>query len=37
MTIVPDGTGWRIEGDGAERATVAYATLDGDGVSYSIG
>ena len=25
MKLVPDGDGWRIEGDGAERARIAYA------------
>lgn len=36
MQIVPQGAGWRIEGPGAERARLAFATLDGDSVSYSI-
>ena len=36
MSIVPDGGGWRVEGAGAERATVAYASMDGDSIVYSI-
>ena len=36
MTIVPDRDGWRIEGEGSERARIAYAELDGDEVSYRV-
>jgi glycosyltransferase involved in cell wall biosynthesis len=35
MTLVPDGTGWRIEGPGSERARVAYASLSEGRVAYS--
>jgi hypothetical protein len=34
MTLVPDGDGWRIEGEGKERARVAYARLDGNHLVY---
>jgi hypothetical protein len=27
MSVVKDGDGWRIEGDGAERAVLAFARL----------
>lgn len=30
MRLVPDGGDWRIEGDGHERARLAYAILEGD-------
>jgi hypothetical protein len=36
MTLVPDGERWRIEGPGNERARIAYAVLDGDGLAYSV-
>lgn len=36
MRLVPDGHKWRIEGPGSERARVAYATLDGDRIVYSV-
>ena len=36
MTLVPEGDRWRIEGEGSERARVAYAVLDGDSLTYSI-
>jgi hypothetical protein len=37
MTVVCDGGGrWRIEGAGKERARLAYATLDGDALVYTI-
>jgi hypothetical protein len=36
MTLVPDGSGWRIEGPDSHRARVAYATLDNDRVTYSV-
>jgi len=35
MTLSRVGSSWRVEGDGSERACVAYATLDGDQVVYS--
>jgi len=30
MTLLQDGSRWRIEGPGKERARIAYAELDGD-------
>jgi hypothetical protein len=36
MSVVPDGKGWRIEGDGAERAALAFATLVGGKVVYQL-
>ena len=36
MTLVADGDTWRIEGPDAERARVAYASLAGDSVVYSL-
>jgi hypothetical protein len=35
MLLVPDGTGWQIEGPNAERARIAYATLSNGSVTYS--
>ena len=35
MALVPDGSGWRIEGPGKERAIVAFAKLDGDRLTYT--
>ena len=35
MTLVPAADGWRIKGPDANRARVAYATLDGDRLTYS--
>ncbi len=37
MVLVPEDAGWRVEGPGKERACIAYATLEGDTVSYSFG
>jgi hypothetical protein len=34
MTLVPEGSGWRIEGPDAGRARVAYAKLDGEQLVY---
>jgi hypothetical protein len=34
MKLVPHDTGWRIEGPGAERARVAYASLKDGEVNY---
>ena len=34
MQLVPEGEGWRIEGPGAERATLAYAALNDGKVCY---
>lgn len=36
MTVERHGDGWRIEGPGKERARLAYAVLDGDGLAYRI-
>lgn len=36
MKLIEDGSGYRIEGPESERARVAYATLDGDRVVYSV-
>jgi hypothetical protein len=35
MKLVHNGSGWSIEGDGSERARIAYASLEGDKVVYS--
>jgi hypothetical protein len=35
MTLVPDGKGWRIEGQGKERARLAYAKIDGEKLIYT--
>jgi hypothetical protein len=37
MRLVPDGTSWRIEGPGSERARVAYARLRDGRVVYEVG
>jgi hypothetical protein len=36
MTLVERGNAWCIEGQGSDRARVAYATLEGDRVVYSV-
>lgn len=36
MRLVQNGTSWEIEGPESERARVAYATLDGDRLLYSM-
>ncbi len=36
MALVPAGDGWRIEGQDSDRARVAYASLDGDRVVYTM-
>jgi hypothetical protein len=36
MTLIRDGDGWRVEGEESERARVAYAELDDDGLVYRI-
>ena len=36
MVLVRDGLSWRIEGPEAERARLAYVTVDGDRVRYSV-
>jgi hypothetical protein len=36
MKLVQDGTQWRVVGDGAERAVVAYATLKDNAIEYSL-
>lgn len=35
MKLVSNGSTWEIEGEGKERARIAYARLDGDSVTYS--
>ncbi len=37
MALVQQNGKWCVEGSGKERARIAYATLDGDTVSYSLG
>jgi len=34
MTLVKDSRGWKIKGDGSERARIAYACVDGDRLTY---
>jgi hypothetical protein len=36
MRLVQEGNGWRIEGPESQRARVAYASIDGDRIVYSI-
>jgi hypothetical protein len=36
MRLVEDGSGWRIEGPESGRARLAYATLDGDQLVYTL-
>jgi hypothetical protein len=36
MQLVQDGARWWVEGEGAERAVVAYATLSNDTITYSL-
>ena len=36
MRLVADGETWRVEGPDAERARVAYASLAGNGIVYSL-
>jgi hypothetical protein len=36
MTVQPENDGWRVEGPGAERARVAYATLEDGKVTYRL-
>ncbi len=36
MKLVADGRNWKIEGVGSERARVAHARLDGDGIVYEM-
>jgi hypothetical protein len=35
MSVVRDGTGWRIEGPGKERARIAFATSVDDGLAFT--
>jgi hypothetical protein len=35
LKLVRNGSGWSIEGDGSERARIAYARLEGDKIVYS--
>jgi len=34
MKLVPAETGWKIEGPGSDRASVAFACVDGDRLTY---
>jgi hypothetical protein len=34
MKVVADGQGWKIEGEGSERASLAYAVLKNDQLTY---
>ena len=36
MRLVHDGAGWRIEGEGRDRARIAYASLEGDRLNYTL-
>ena len=36
MHVTADGSGWRIQGPGADRARLAFATLADDAVCYSL-
>lgn len=36
MKLVSDGRNWRIDGPGCERATLAYAVLAGDSLTYEV-
>jgi len=36
MTLVRNGSTWCIEGPGSDRARIAYASLDGDSVTYRV-
>jgi hypothetical protein len=36
LSLVPQGDSWRIEGEGNERASLAYAVLEGDSVRYRL-
>lgn len=36
MKLIPQGSGWRIEGTDNDRARVAFASLDGDRLVYTV-
>ena len=36
MRLVRNGASWRVSGRGSERARIAYATLDGENVTYRV-
>jgi hypothetical protein len=36
MKLVDDGGSLRVEGEGAERARIAYAVIDGDKIAYQL-
>jgi peptidoglycan/xylan/chitin deacetylase (PgdA/CDA1 family) len=36
MQLIQEGGTWRVEGKGSERARVAYARADGDGIVYRV-
>jgi len=37
LSLVRDGARWRIEGDGADRARIAFAEVRGDDLVYRVG
>jgi hypothetical protein len=37
MTLVRDGRGWRAEGEGAQEAVVAYASMADGRLIYQVG
>ena len=36
MRVVGEGNGWRIEGKGKERARLAFASLVGDKLAFTV-
>jgi hypothetical protein len=36
MKLIPDGDTWRIEGPDKARARIAYASLEGDRLVYTL-
>jgi peptidoglycan/xylan/chitin deacetylase (PgdA/CDA1 family) len=36
MSLTFDGRDWRVDGPGSDRATIAYACLNGDGLVYEM-
>jgi hypothetical protein len=36
MNVVPDGDSWRIEGEGAQHAVLAFARAEGDRLVYDV-
>jgi hypothetical protein len=35
MSLIPENGGWKIEGEGSERARIAYATVQDDELTYN--